>query len=88
MVTKLNNGENPHFEKTDQKTAETNAVNGGLSLAGVKEAGHGHILTYSVGDNIIKGKVANIGTKQFSGFTSLNGAINKDKPKSYFILKQ
>jgi len=34
------------------------------------------------------GKVANIGTKKYSGFTSLNGAINKDKPKSYWILKQ
>lgn len=54
---------------------------------GTIEPGHGHILTYSVGENIAKGKVANIGSKKYTGFTSLNGAINKVKPKSFFILK-
>jgi hypothetical protein len=87
MNKQLNNGENPHFEKVDQKTAEKNAANGGLSMAGTVEKKNGHILTYSVGDNIKKGKVANIGPKKYSGFTSLNGAISKAKPKSYWILK-
>lgn len=87
MVTTLKSGGNQNYQKVDQKTAEANAANGGLSLAGVKEGIHGHVLTFSVGSNTQKGKVANIGTKQYSGFTSLNGAINKDKPKSYFILK-
>jgi len=83
----LNSGKNPNFQKVDEKTAEDNAAKGGLSMAGTVEKGHGHILTFSVGDNIKKGKVANIGPKKYSGFTSLNGAINKEKPKSYWILK-
>ena len=46
--------------------------------------GHGHVLTYSVGENISKGKVANIGPKKYTGFVSLNGAIGKTKKKVYY----
>ena len=81
-------GKNESFKSVDQKTADDNAKNGGLSIVGYRNPkGHGHVLTYSVGDNINKGKVANIGTRKYTGFTSLNGSISKDKPKSYFILK-
>lgn len=46
----------------------------------------GHIATFSVGANLDDGKIANIGTAQYTGFVSLNRAINKNKPKEYFIL--
>jgi len=87
MLTKLEKGKNSNFINVDEKTAETNAANGGLSIAGVKEDKHGHILTFSVGTNITKGKVANIGPKKYTGFTSPNGAINKNKKREFFILK-
>jgi len=87
MVATLKSGGNSNFSIGDYKAAVENANNGGLSLAGVTEAGHGHILTFSVGENIKKGQVANIGPKQYTGFVPLNGAISKSKPKSYFILK-
>ena len=87
MMTTFEKGKNTNFKQVDEKTAETNASKGGLSIAGVKEGEHGHVLTYSVGGNIQKGKVANIGPKKYTGFTSLNGAINKTKPREFFILK-
>ena len=86
MLTKLEKGQNSNFTKVDEKTAEKNAEKGGLSIAGVKEDKHGHILTFSVGANITKGKVANIGPKKYTGFTTLNGAINKNKEREFFIL--
>ncbi len=88
MMGTLNNGDNNNFIKVDQKTAETNAKNGGLSIVGVIEPGHGHILTYSTGENISKGQVSNIGPKKYSGFTSLNGSISKKKEKTFYILKK
>ena len=88
MMGTLNNGDNTNFIKVDQKTAETNAKNGGLSIVGVIEPGHGHILTYSTGENISKGQVSNIGPKKYSGFTSLNGSISKKKEKTFYILKK
>jgi RHS repeat-associated protein len=87
MIKKFESGENKHIEKVDQKTAEANATNGGLSIAGTREEGHSHVLSYSVGENIGKGKVANIGPKQFTGFKSLNESISKLKTKEFFILK-
>ncbi len=79
--------DNPSFKSVDYKTAKENAQNGGLSIAGVKESPNGHVLTFSVGKNIEKGEVANIGPKAYSGFKSLNQSINKDKPKLFYILK-
>ena len=87
MVTKLDAETNPNYEKVDQTKAEAHAKNGGLAVIGWSnpKGGHGHILTYSVGANIKKGVVANIGPKKYSGFVSLNGAISKTKPKSFYI---
>lgn len=86
MVTNLEKGTNTSYKKVDQTTAEKNAKNGELVVIGWKNpaGGHGHVLTYSTGDNVAKGKVANIGPAKYSGFVSLNGAIGKTKPKSYF----
>jgi RHS repeat-associated protein len=88
MLNQLSSCKNPNFAKADEQTAEENAANGGLSIGGTQENPHGHILTFSVGENIKKGKVANIGPKKYSGFTSVNGAISKYKPRSFFVLKQ
>ena len=79
--------DNSSFISVDYKKAKENAENGNLSIAGVKESPNGHVLTFSVGENIKKGEVANIGPKRFSGFKSLNQSINKNKSKEYFILK-
>lgn len=87
MIGTLKNGGNGNYSIADYKEALNNAQNGGISLAGVTEAGHGHVVTFSVGDNIQKGEVSNIGPKKYTGFVPLNGAISKSKPKSYFILK-
>lgn len=48
--------------------------------------GHGHILTFSVGDNIEKGVTANVGLKKTTGFNSINATISKKKPKTYYIM--
>ena len=87
MVTKLNTETNPNYQKVDQAKAEAHAKNGGLAVIGWKnpKGGHGHILTYSVGSNTKKGAVANIGPQKYSGFVSLNGAIAKPKPKTFYI---
>jgi RHS repeat-associated protein len=86
MITTLENGLNLNYKKVDQITAEKNAESGNLVIIGWKNpSGHGHVLTYSVGENISKGKVANIGPKKYTGFVSLNSAINKTKEKVYFV---
>jgi RHS repeat-associated protein len=87
MAKTLNSESNINYIKVDQATAEQNAKDGGLSLVTYTNptGGHGHILTYSVGDNINKGQVANIGPSKYTGFISLKGAIGKNKPKDYFI---
>jgi len=86
MMLTLKKGENQNFRQVDQKTAEDNAKNGGLSIVGVIEPDHGHITTYSAGENVTKGQVANIGPKRFTGYEPLNQSINKEKQKYYFIL--
>jgi RHS repeat-associated protein len=50
------------FQAVDLKTAQETAKKGGLSLLGYDNpGGHGHIASFSVGDNLNKGEVANIG---------------------------
>ena len=87
MTETLSSGTNTNYAPATQQEAKQNAENGGFSIITYDNpsGGHGHILTYSVGENTEKGDVANIGPKQHTGFTSLNGAISKDKEKSYFI---
>ncbi|MDE3182810.1 MAG: hypothetical protein KGM16_05270 [Bacteroidota bacterium] len=90
MVTTLNSGTNSNYVQVDQSTAKQNAINGGLSIIGYNNpsGGHGHILTYSVGDNIKKGATANVGLKSTMGFNSVNATISKTKPKTYYIMVQ
>jgi RHS repeat-associated protein len=88
MVGKL--ATNTNFKAVDQKTAESTASNGGLAIVGYpnpNKGGSGHLATFSVGTNVSKGKLANIGPKNYTGFKSLNESISKDKPKVFYILK-
>ena len=86
MANKLNSGNNINYLKVDYATAEQNAQNGGLSLVTyTNPGGHGHVATFSVGENADEGSIANIGSAQYSGFVSLNQAISKKKDKDYFI---
>jgi len=88
MAKTLDNGKNPNYLQVSKDEAEKNAQNGGLSIVTYTnpKGGSGHVATYSVGDNIAKGEIANIGPKKYAGFVPLNTAINAKKPKEYFIL--
>ncbi len=87
MASSLISGNNSNYLKVDKVTAEKNAKNGGLSIVTYSNpTGHGHIATFSVGENTKKGEVANIGPLQYTGYVKLNQAISKDKDKNYYIL--
>lgn len=86
MTHTLENGKNPNYKQVTEQEAADNAKKGGLSVVGHVDAPHGHVLTYSVGENITKGAVANIGQKKFTGYKSLNWSIAKSRPKSFYIL--
>ena len=88
MITTLNSGKNNNYVAATKQEAADNAKAGGVSIIGYKnpDGGHGHILTFSVGTNKAKGEVANVGPTQYTGFTSLNGAISSKKEKTYYIL--
>jgi len=86
MIDQMSSGKVKSIVPATLDEAKSNAQKGGLSIIGYKsEKGSGHILTFSVGDNIKKGATQNIGPKKYSGFVSLNSAISKTKTKSYFI---
>jgi hypothetical protein len=61
------------YEAVDQSTAERTAGNGGLAVISFRNyetrkdgsVRSGHLATFSVGDNIAKGKAANIGTAAY-----------------------
>jgi RHS repeat-associated protein len=75
-----------YFKPVDSQTADQNAANGGLSIVTYEnKADHGHIATYSVGTNREIGQIANIGPKRYTGFVPLNGAINNNKQKEFYI---
>jgi hypothetical protein len=53
---------NPALVSTTQAGATSAAANGGLAVLGYNNAnGHGHVATFSVGDNVANGIIANIG---------------------------
>jgi len=86
MLDKMESGKIKNIIPVDYSGAKINAKQGGLSIAGYRPIkGTGHILTFSVGANISKGEVQNIGPKKYSGFVSLNNSISKNKPKVYYI---
>ena len=59
----------------------------GLAIVAYKntKGGSGHVATFSAGTN--KGEVANIGPAEYTGFTTVNGAIAASKAKKYFIFR-
>jgi hypothetical protein len=81
-------GNNPNWIPVSLGQATAHAANGGLALAGYRrpEKHSGHVATFSVGANISKdGIIANIGTRDYTGFESLNRSIHYNRPKVYFI---
>ncbi|RKR84494.1 hypothetical protein BDD43_4733 [Mucilaginibacter gracilis] len=91
MVDQMNC--NTTFIKTDQSNAQAVADKGGLGIVGLKEAGHGHVVTFSVGANEDKGQMANIGRN--NGFLNINNQGDGTTPvfgsknmanTQYFIL--
>jgi hypothetical protein len=86
MAASLKTESNTNYLKVDYQAAEQNAQNGGLSIVTYSNPqGSGHVATFSVGENINKGAIANIGPAKYTGFVSLNQAIAKDKTKNYYI---
>jgi len=81
VVPKLENS--TLFQTVDKATAISTASNGGLAVLGYinpnfNEDGtqkHGHLATFSVGENVAKGQVANIGSENgFKGVSAADGA--------------
>jgi RHS repeat-associated protein len=76
----------PNYKSVTESEAIKHAANGGLAAVGYNPAtGAGHLATYSVGENIEKGQVANIGPKAYTGFVNINSAISSKKTKTYYI---
>ena len=89
MVSAMMNGDSPCYEKCTYDEAKAYAENGGLAIVGYKnpDGGHGHVATFSVGDNIEKGEIANIGPTKYTGYRKLKDVIANEKEKHYFIFK-
>jgi hypothetical protein len=67
----------PAYKSATQSEAEKAAGEGNLAIAAYKNpSGSGHVATLSVGANIQKGTLANIGVKGSTGFVPLRGAKN------------
>jgi RHS repeat-associated protein len=80
------------YNSVTQKDAETAASNGKLAIVAYQNPnGSGHVATLSVGENINKGTLANIGVKSSTGFVPLKGAKNAafrtDHVVKYYIPK-
>ena len=88
------------YKSVTQATAEKSAADGNLVVVAFKNTEKdskgnlrsGHVATLSVGDNIHKGKLANIGTKGSTGFVPIKGSSNaafraKHEVK-YYIIKE
>jgi len=79
---------NPNYTEVNEDYASKNAQNGGLSIVTYTNPApkhSGHVATFSVGDNLDIGEIANIGPKILTGFKSLNQSINPNKPKKFYI---
>lgn len=76
----------PSYKQATYEEAGKNAKNGGLSVVGFNpSSGQGHVATFSVGSNISKGEIANIGKTKSTGFIGLNWAIRAADTKTYYI---
>jgi RHS repeat-associated protein len=83
--------ESTTYKPVDQETAFSKAESGHPVIMAWKNptAGRsGHLATLSVGQNIQKGQIANIGPAAYTGFVNLNTAFSKDKQSSivYYII--
>ncbi|HYC85221.1 MAG TPA: DUF6443 domain-containing protein, partial [Chryseosolibacter sp.] len=75
------------YEAVDQSTAERIAQNGGLAVMAFRNyearkdgsVRSGHLATFSVGENIEKGKAVNIGTAAYTGFQPEASSFFKKK---------
>jgi RHS repeat-associated protein len=88
MIDKLMSGNNLNYFPGTQEDAQEWANAGGLSIVAYRnpiQGRSGHVATYSVGDNISKGQIANIGPAAYTGFLPLNMTISKQKEKQYFL---
>ena|GEM_PF-2373492 len=88
MIDQMLSGNNPNYISVSQEEAEAYAAKGGLAIVGYRNPNNqssGHVATFSVGDNIRLGLIANIGTAAYTGFKPLNYTIAKSKPKNFFI---
>ena len=69
----------PLLQRTDMDGALKNAQNGGLSLASYQNPNtlrSGHVVSFSVGDNLAKGELANVGgTNGYMPVGPGNGAV-------------
>ena len=71
MADKL--GTSTAYQQVDETTAKNEAANGNLVVLSYKNLkGHGHVATFSVGENIEKGEIANIGAS--NGFKPLDNS--------------
>jgi hypothetical protein len=79
-----------NYKSVNKETATSEAKNGNLVVLAYKNpSGSGHLATLSVGENISKGFVANVGPKAYTGFVELNAAYSGDKQSSiiYYVIK-
>jgi RHS repeat-associated protein len=89
MIDRMLSGNNPNYIPVSQDQAEAHAADGGLAIVGYRNPNtqsSGHVATFTVGNNRTENNIiANIGLAKYTGFVSLNSAISKSKPKSFFI---
>lgn len=81
---------NYNFMPVSKERAYSEASNGNLAVLsydGTSDGNKGHLATLSVGENIKKGEVANIGPSQYTGFVKQNEAISPSKAVIYYIIK-
>ena len=89
MFKQFQEGTNTNYTEVSKSEAIEFAEAGGLAFVLYNNPnGHGHIASFSVGNNINKGEVANIGPKKYTGFVKLNNAIGKRKDKKYYIMPE
>jgi len=90
MIEKMEN--NSNFTAVSESVALDKASKGDLVIAAWKNPdteSSGHIATLYVGSNRAKGVVANIGTKDWTGYVSIGGTFTKEQQKTvkYFMIK-
>ena len=93
IAKNLNDNKFTAYMPVTQAEAQTAASLGKLAIAAYQNpsGGSGHVVTFSIGDNIKKGTLANIGVKSSTGFVPVNGSKNAafrtDHEVKYYITK-